>query len=749
MRLAVAAGSAVLAVALTHLAWPVLRPTPFILGLAAAILSAWARGRAAGFLATLFAAVGFVLFPPSGSSPPPGVPGFLVVAGTFSYMVARRYEIEANLRSSESRLAEAQHVAHIGSWEWRIRDNHVWWSDEACRVFGMNEGDFDPCYQAFIERVHPDDRARVHEVNQHCFQHQEPFEVEHRIVRPDGGVRTILSKGRVALDEHGTAERVMGTAQDITDTKAAEEIVARSERRLKTIIDAQPACVKLVSPGGLLLEMNPAGLRMLGVTDVAQIVHCPVVDVIHPDDREKYLAVHRAASAGTAGRLEFRIFNLDGKEYWVDSHMVPFDASVAGDNPARPVLSVTSDITDRKQLEEQLRQAQKMEAIGRLAGGIAHDFNNLLTVISGFTETALREVADDTVVAGDLRQVYNAADTAAALTSQLLLFSRKQAGAATAVNLNAVISQVEQLLRRTLGEHIQIELRLAVDLSAVRGDASQLQQVIMNLAVNARDAMPSGGLLIVETSNVQLEGRLAENAGVAPGEYIQLTISDSGHGMTPEVKARIFEPFFTTKEIGRGTGLGLPTVYGIVQSVGGTIAVRSDVGRGTSFKLYFPMAPVRAERSEMAMGRRPEMPTGDETIVLVEDDSSVRAFAARVLSTAGYQVLEADSAARGLELIEAEDARVDAILTDIIMPGMNGCELAKRVWATRPQMPVLYMSGYTDQVLREQEMSLDDGSLLQKPFTASQLLEKVREVLGAKEESVVVSSSHTYDTPRH
>ena len=207
MRLAVAAGSAVLAVALTHLAWPVLRPTPFILGLAAAILSAWARGRAAGFLATLFAAVGFVLFPPSGSSPPPGVPGFLVVAGTFSYMVARRYEIEANLRSSESRLAEAQHVAHIGSWEWRIRDNHVWWSDEACRVFGMNEGDFDPCYQAFIERVHPDDRARVHEVNQHCFQHQEPFEVEHRIVRPDGGVRTILSKGRVALDEHGTAER--------------------------------------------------------------------------------------------------------------------------------------------------------------------------------------------------------------------------------------------------------------------------------------------------------------------------------------------------------------------------------------------------------------------------------------------------------------------------------------------------------------------------------------------------------------
>ena len=732
MRVAVGAASAALAVALTHLAWPVLKPTPFILGLAAAILSARSRGRAAGLLATFFTGVGFVLLPPAESQPPGVLVGFILVAGTFSSVVARRYEIEASLRSSESRLAEAQDVAHIGSWEWRIRDNDVWWSDEVYRIFGVNRGDFASGYEVFLDRVHPEDRSRVDEANRRCFQHQEAFEVEHRIVRPNGEVRTILSKGRAVLDAHGAAERVLGTAQDITETKAAEEIVARSERRLKTILDAQPACVKLVSPAGLLLEMNPAGLRMLGVPDLSQIVDRPVVEVIHPEDRENYLTVHRAASAGTAGRLEFRIFNLDGKEFWVDSHMVPFDASVAGDDPARPVLSVTSDITDRKQLEEQLRQAQKMEAVGRLAGGIAHDFNNLLTVISGFTETALCEVGDDTLAGGDLRQVHKAAEAAATLTRQLLLFSRKQVGTATAVNLNTVISHVEQLLRRTLGEHIQIDLRLARDLSSVRGDASQLQQVIMNLAVNARDAMPSGGLLIVETSNVQLEGRLAENAGVAPGEYIQLTVSDSGHGMTREVKARIFEPFFTTKAVGRGTGLGLSTVYGIVQSVGGTITVRSDVGRGTSFKLYFPTAPLRAERPEMTTGPRPDMPTGDETIVLVEDDSSVRAFAARVLRMAGYHVLEADSPTKALELVDVADTRVDAILTDIIMPGMNGCELAKRVWAKRPQMPVLYMSGYTDQVLREQDMSLDDGSLLEKPFTVSQLLGKMREVLGAK-----------------
>jgi two-component system, cell cycle sensor histidine kinase and response regulator CckA len=751
VRIAVAALTAALAVVLTHLAWPVLQVTPFVLGLASSILSAKFQGRYAGFLATFFTAAGFTLFPaPLLTSRAAGALfGFVVVATAFSWLVARRYEIEATLRSSESRLAEAQHVAHIGSWEWDVRHNNVWWSEETYRVVGVEAGDFLPSYDAFMERVHPEDRTRLNEVKRRCFETRQPFEIEHRIIRSDGEIRTILSKARVVLGKTGEIERLLGILQDITDAKAAEEIVARSERRLKTIIDAQPACVKLVAPDGRLLEMNSAGLRMLGVSDISQIRDRPVADVVHPEDRDKYLAAHRAASAGSAGRLEFRIFNLDGKEYWVDSHMVPFDAFVAGDEPGWPVLSVTSDITDRKQLEEQLRQAQKMEAIGRLAGGIAHDFNNLLTVISGFTETAIREIGDDTVAAGDLRQVHKAAEAAATLTRQMLLFSRKQTGGSTAVNLNTVISQVEQLLRRTLGEHIQIDLRLALDVAAVRGDASQLQQVIMNLAVNARDAMPTGGLLIIETSNIHVEGRLALNAGLAPGEYVQLTVADSGHGMTREVKARIFEPFFTTKPVGRGTGLGLSTVYGIVQSVGGTIAVTSDVGRGTSFKLYFPTAPVRAERTDMLISRRPDLPTGDETIVLVEDDSSVRAFAGRVLRMAGYNVLEADSPARGLELIEDDETRVDAMLTDIIMPGMNGCELAKRVWTKRPHLPVLYMSGYTDQVLREQDMSLDECSLLEKPFTASQLLGKIREVLGAKQEAVAVGSVITYDTPRH
>jgi two-component system, cell cycle sensor histidine kinase and response regulator CckA len=624
-RTAIAAGTAIAAVVLTQLTWPFLRPTPFILGLAAAILSSRARGRYAGLLATLLAALGFFMFPlPLPNDRPGLLVGFVIVAGTFSWVVARRYEIEASLRESESRLA-----------------------------------------------------------------------------------------------------------QDITARKVAEATVARSERRLKTILDAQPACVRLTSPDGLLVDMNAAGLRMLGAKDLSQVVQSPVSDVVHPEDRERFVAVHRAASSGVPGRLEFRIVNLDGREFWVDSHMVPFDAAISGgDGSDRLVLSVTSDITDRKHLEEQLRQAQKMDAVGRLAGGIAHDFNNLLTVISGFTETALLEIGDDAKAAGDLHQVYKAADTAAALTRQLLLFSRKQVETATAINLNTVISNLEHLLRRTLGAHIQIELRLGTDLAAVSGDASQLQQVIMNLAVNARDAMPSGGLLIVETSTIQLEGRTAEDAGLAPGEYVQLTVADSGQGMTREVKARIFEPFFTTKAIGRGTGLGLSTVYGIVQSVGGTIAVRSDVGRGTCFKLYFPKAALRAQDAEPPVDRRPDLPTGDETIVVVDDDPSVRAFAARVLRIAGYCVLEAETPARGLELAECE-ARVDAILTDIMMPGMNGCELAKRIWMKRPALPVLYMSGYTDQVLREQELALDDRTLLEKPFTATQLLGKVREVLSA------------------
>src|SRR5688572_27219933 len=342
---------------------------------------------------------------------------------------------------------------------------------------------------------------------------------------------------------------------------------ALSESRLRAIINAEPACVKLVSNAGLLLDMNPAGLAMIGATDLAQVAGQPITSLVHPDDLTRFLDIHRRALGGVPASGEYRIFGLDGGERWVESHSVPFDISTG----QRAVLSVTSDITERKGLEEQLRQSQKMEAVGRLAGGIAHDFNNLLTVIGGYTETALAELPGDAPASALLREVRRAAESAASLTRRLLMFSRRQIVRLSPLDLNAVVSDVQQLLKRTLGEDIEIIASLPAGVHPIQGDATQLQQVLMNLAVNARDAMPRGGTLRIETTTVAPDKPARSGSG--PAGLVELRVSDTGCGMNDATKAHIFEPFFTTKELGRGAGLGLATVYAIVQGMGGTIHV--------------------------------------------------------------------------------------------------------------------------------------------------------------------------------
>jgi PAS domain S-box-containing protein len=509
----------------------------------------------------------------------------------------------------------------------------------------------------------------------------------------------------------------------------AESALRASQSRLTQIIDAEPACVKLVSTSGKLLEMNPAGLQMIGASSVAQVADHPVVDLVHPQHREKFLEVLHAASAGTPGRLEFRIVGLDGGERWVDSHMVPFDGH-RGSDEHRTVLSVTSDITDRKQLEGQLRQAQKMEAIGRLAGGIAHDFNNVLTAISGLTELALHQVEPQTGLASDLREVFNASQSAAALTRQLLLFSRKQVVPLEPVDLNNVIANVQELLRRTIGEDIEVRIHLSPRVRRLSGDVAQLQQVIMNLAVNARDAMPRGGTIDITTDRVVLDQRAADKLDLQAGPYMTLTFRDTGHGMDAETKARAFEPFFTTKGRGLGTGLGLSSVYGIVRSLGGAITLTSEVDRGTTFELYFPETAVDTRAAESRGTPERTNPTGTETVMLVEDDDRVRSFSGRVLRSAGYTVIETAGASQALKIIQDDGQKIDALLTDVIMPEMDGCELARRVRASRPDTRVLYMSGYTDEAFQKHDLSVEAELLLEKPFTAASLLHKMRDVLG-------------------
>jgi two-component system cell cycle sensor histidine kinase/response regulator CckA len=377
-------------------------------------------------------------------------------------------------------------------------------------------------------------------------------------------------------------------------------------------------------------------------------------------------------------------------------------------------------------LEEQLRQAQKMEAIGQLAGGIAHDFNNLLTAILGYSELLTDQIGPDKPLGRDLREILTAAQRAAALTRQLQAFSRKQVLTVTALDLNQVVCDIEAMLRRLIGEHITITTVLAADLHAVMADATQLEQVLMNLAVNARDAMPHGGKLTIRTGNAETEtGDAVRGAGLR----VSLSVTDTGTGMAPEIQARIFEPFFTTKERGHGTGLGLAAVHGIVTQLCGFIAVESVVGHGTTFRIDLP-ATRTASAPTMAAAAGPA-PVGSETILLVEDEQGVRAFIGLALKRFGYQILEADSAESAPLLVEQNRRPIHLLLTDVILPKMGGRDLAARLGDARPGLPVLFMSGYTEQFTTTGGFLEPGVELLEKPFTAHALLAKVRHVLNA------------------
>jgi len=386
------------------------------------------------------------------------------------------------------------------------------------------------------------------------------------------------------------------------------------------------------------------------------------------------------------------------------------------------------DLTERRKLESQFRQAQKMEAVGRLAGGVAHDFNNLLMVISGYTEVLLEELPLEDPLLPKAQAIQQAADRATTLTRQLLAFSRKQLLELKVVDVNAIVSDMERLLRPLIGETIELTTRLNPNVGHTRADAGQLEQVIMNLVVNAKDAMPTGGKILIQTSQQELDPARREHSLIEPGPYVLISVSDTGGGMDKETQSRIFEPFFTTKEKGKGTGLGLSTVYGIVKQSGGYIFAHSELGHGTTFRIYLPRVEDPAEHAgpiknpQAAMG-------GSETVLLVEDEESVRHLVRETLVSKGYHVIEADNGEAGLRVAEGHNATIDMLITDVVMPGMSGRELAHRIAAARPQIKVLYLSGYTEDAIIHEGVLEPGTAFLQKPFTLQVLSRKVRDVL--------------------
>jgi signal transduction histidine kinase/CheY-like chemotaxis protein len=399
-----------------------------------------------------------------------------------------------------------------------------------------------------------------------------------------------------------------------------------------------------------------------------------------------------------------------------------------GDKWAR--LKLITDITQHKQMEKRLQQSQKIESVGRLAGGIAHDFNNLLTVILGYSESILQELGEASPLRAQMLEIHAAGQRAANLTRQLLAFSRKQVLKPQVLELNSVVSSISQMLRRLLGEDIQISMHLDAGLGQVQADPTQLEQVLVNLAVNARDAMPNGGQLIIETHNIELGEQTAFLDGVPPGNYVVLVVSDTGVGMSEEIRAKAFEPFFTTKEVGKGTGLGLSTVLGVVQQSGGTVTVYSEPGVGTTVKVYLPRSDKAPEdKSEGEPKRELHPPVNGATILLVEDESSLRALARTLLTKAGYKVFEAGNGKEALAVAERLQERPDLLLTDVVMPEMSGLELAERLEYKWPGLPIIYTSGYTDHALLERNALRQHMSFLPKPYMPGAMLEQVAQKL--------------------
>ena len=519
-------------------------------------------------------------------------------------------------------------------------------------------------------------------------------------------------------------EIALVVAQDVTERQRAEEALRRSEANYRSLVQGAPYGIYRAGADGKLLDVNPALVDMLGYSSEAELIAVNLdTDVYRdPGERMRILRQHPERLAGV-------------EVAWKRRDATPITVRLSGRLVRDPKGStdyyemIAENVTEQRALEHQLRQAQKMEAVGRLAGGVAHDFNNLLMVIKGHTELLLEGRREEDWLYRKAEQIHKAADRAAGLTRQLLAFSRMQVLQPRVIDLNAVVTEMGKMLPRLIGEDIQLSIVTNPKLGRVKADPGQMEQVILNLVVNARDAMPHGGRIVIETANCELDEAYARrHPPMQPGRFVMLAVSDTGTGMDVETQTHIFEPFFTTKEKGKGTGLGLATVYGVVKQTGGFIWLYSEPGQGTTFKIYLPRVEdaVESARSEKASA---ESPQGSETILLVEDEQDVREVAREFLTLGGYAVLEAKDGAEAIETAQRHPGPIHLLVTDMVMPGISGRKLAARLATLRPQMKVVYMSGYTEYATVRQGDLDQNAALLTKPFTRSTLARTVREVL--------------------
>lgn len=649
--------------------------------------------------------------------------------------VTARETAQADLRRNEelfrTLIENAEDLITIFNRDWTIRYE----SPAVEKVLGFKPKELRG--RGLLNLVHPEDRGDTVRAMRYKIAH--PGEVIRLKVRlrHKNGLYRMLSGSSVNLLDNPAVAGIVANTRDVTEREEIARSLKISEERYRAIFDKDLAANSISTTDGRLLDCNESYWRGFGFESKQAALETNLNRLFRSQaERDELINLIRQQRAVKA--LELQMLRIDGAPLTVVLNAVGvFDER----GEMIELHGHGFDITEQKRTraaldesEQMLRQSQKLEAVGQLAGGIAHDFNNLLTAILGYSEMLLERFETDDEAREKIRQIKRAGERAADLTKQLLVFSRKQILQPAVLDLNQVVTGTSQLLQRLIGENIRIELRLDAALEPIEADRGQIEQVIINLAVNARDAMPGGGTLLIETNNA-LFAESAERIAALPIQYVLLTISDTGAGMTADVQARAFEPFFTTKEVGKGTGLGLSTVYGIVKQSGGFMRLDSEIGVGSVFKIYLPRAAANAAANDSAKTNETTLENdlrhGTETILIAEDESVLREMTSEMLEASGYHVLTAANGDEALRVANDYSAPIHLLISDMIMPGMNGGQLAEQLRGARPETKIIYVSGYTEQTVLQQYAFAGNFTFIQKPFSLNELLKSVRETLDA------------------